>query len=482
MTKAEMAVRQAMLESGFILPDNANSTDKAGTPRFPRNTGSHKKVLAAHSRATAADDGLDLSDILPPRAKQPPQPIAAPALNPASSPVPSDSPKPGPAPQRPRVLSIAGTDPTGGAGVLSDIKTILACGGYGMGVVTSVVAQNTREVTGVWPQSGESIATQLRAVSDDVSIDAVKIGMLGSREAIEAVRVWLSDTDFRALGGLWRRASQYRVTAVQFPAPAHGPAVSADEGGADDGGAGSDRAPVGYHGMATAFSSAVRPWTVLDPVMVSTSGARLLDPDAQDALMELLQSGLIDVVTPNIPEMAALLGEEPARTWEDATRQGMALAQRLGGMTRVYVKSGHLDGTASRADAFIDAPAMRAACNHPIVTRLPGILIDTRNTHGTGCALSSALATLRPQCADWVEAAQRAKAWIRGSIRQADELNVGLGHGPINHAWNLRDNRPISEIPLQNTAVGTPMLDAARLTSSSTLEQAMESSWTAAVA
>lgn len=357
--------------------------------------------------------------------------------------------------QRPRVLAIAGTDPTGGAGILADMKSIMACGGYGMGVVTSVVAQNTCRVDGIWPQSAEAISAQLQAVSSDVSIDSIKIGMMGTADAINAVHEWLEDTDFTQMGGLWRKSHRTTDTpgVITMPIPqgvtdepqaAQTVAASATPTDADG------RPLPSYHNIKQRVSGKQRPWVVLDPVMISTSGTRLLDPAAEGALAELLTSGLIDVLTPNLPELAALVGQPVAQTWEEAVEQGSKLLAKLGGSTRIYVKTGHLENSASRADAFIDACTMRAISRNPVVTRLPGIKIDTRNTHGTGCALSSALATFRPQSKDWLEAAQRSKAWIRGTIKHADELGVGLGNGPINHAWNLACAAPIDAAIHQN--------------------------------
>lgn len=370
--------------------------------------------------------------------------------------------------QKPRILAIAGTDPTGGAGILADMKSIMACGGYGMGVVTSVVAQNTCKVSGIWPQSAEAITAQLQAVSSDVSIDSIKIGMMGTADAINAVHEWLETTDFTHMGGLWRK-SQHKpqnTGVITTPIAQHSH-VSSDTLNLPDSPSlmnpenptmapetfttDSDGRPVAaYHGIKQRVSTKQRPWVVLDPVMISTSGTRLLDPAAEGALAELLTSGLIDVLTPNLPELASLVGQPVAQTWEEAVEQGTQLLGKLGGSTRIYVKTGHLENSTSRADAFIDACTMRAISRNPVVTRLPGVKIDTRNTHGTGCALSSALATFRPQCKDWLETAQRSKAWIRGTIKHADELGVGLGNGPINHSWNLVDSTPIEDVPHQD--------------------------------
>lgn len=280
-------------------------------------------------------------------------------------------------PSRPRVLSIAGTDPSGGAGLMADLRTMAALGAYGMGVVTNVVAQNTIGVHSVTPMPANVVRDQLEAVSGDVVIDGIKIGMLGSAETVTAVREWLQSLE----------------------------------------------------------SSGHRPPVVLDPVMISTSGTRLLDADATAALLDLISSGLIDVATPNIPELAALLGEDvppmDVHAWQHVLDQAVRLSEQTG--ARVYAKAGHLTGSAERYDALVEV----AATDHKIsVTQLPGTLIATKNTHGTGCTLSSALATFRAQGESWENAARLAKSFMNGAIEHADDLAVGHGHGPIDQLWN----------------------------------------------
>ena len=261
-----------------------------------------------------------------------------------------------------RVLSIAGTDPTGGAGIQADLKSISATGGYGMAVVTALVAQNTHGVRSIHHPPVAFLREQLDAVSDDVTIDAVKIGMLATREVIDEVRDWLD-----------------RVKP---------------------------------------------PIVVLDPVMVTTSGHRLLDAAAETALSGLLAG--VHVVTPNLPELAVLFGGPVAGTWHEACEQGRAVASRHG--VRVLVKGGHLDGSLS-PDALIDPAGT--------VTEFGAERVHTTNTHGTGCSLSSALATLQARLGDWEQAVAAAKAWLTQSLRHADELQVGGGHGPIHHFAGL---------------------------------------------
>lgn len=273
----------------------------------------------------------------------------------------------------PRVLSIAGTDPTGGAGIQADLKSIAANGGYGMAAVTALVAQNTRGVRSIHVPPASFLTEQLRAVSDDVVIDAVKIGMLFDQEVIGAVTEWLIAT----------------------------------------------RPPI----------------VVLDPVMVATSGDRLLGPSAEQALLDLLP--LVDLVTPNRPELAALLGEDSARSWEQALDQARRLATAHG--VSVLAKGGHFD-TDQAFDALIDAAT-------GAVTEYAAPRVRTRNTHGTGCSLSSAVATLRARRGAWEPAVDEAKSWLTESLRAADGLHVGEGNGPVSHFAGLWDRAAPPETP-----------------------------------
>lgn len=265
----------------------------------------------------------------------------------------------------PRVLSIAGTDPTGGAGIQADLKSIAANGGYGMAVVTALVAQNTHGVRSVHVPPVAFLREQLEAVSDDVEIDAVKIGMLATTAVIRAVRDWLE-----------------RV------------------------------AP---------------PVVVLDPVMVATSGDRLLDQDAEQALRELASRS--HLLTPNIPELAILAGEPAATDWPTVLGQAGRVSARFGVLT--LAKGGHLHGE-SLPDALVDASGATVS-----VTEFPGIRIETTTTHGTGCSLSSALATRRASCGDWAQAVAESKRWLAESIRHGAALEVGSGHGPVSHFAGL---------------------------------------------
>ncbi|MFV0434380.1 MAG: bifunctional hydroxymethylpyrimidine kinase/phosphomethylpyrimidine kinase [Leucobacter sp.] len=261
------------------------------------------------------------------------------------------------------VLAVAGSDPSGGAGIQADLKSIAAGGGYGMAVVTALTAQNTRGVRGVHVPPAEFLTAQLDAVSDDVRVDAVKIGMLANAEVIEAVTDWL------------RRVRP--------------------------------------------------PLVVLDPVMIAASGDPLLEPSAVAALQRMIP--LADVITPNLPELAVLAGEPEAVSWDAALDQARRVAAAHDVL--VLAKAGHLPG-ALVPDALVD-PAGAAI-------EFPAARIETENTHGTGCSLSSGIAVRAARYGgDWERAAREAKAWLRESIAAADELTVGGGHGPVNHLAGL---------------------------------------------
>lgn len=265
----------------------------------------------------------------------------------------------------PRVLSIAGTDPTGGAGQAADLKSIAAMGGYGMNVITAVVAQNTTGVTDIHTPPVEILRAQLEAVSSDVVLDSVKVGMLGSVDVIETVRDWLADV----------------------------------------------KPPV----------------TVVDPVMVATAGGRLLRAEAETALLSLLP--LADLITPNLPELAVLADAPTANTWEEALEQGRLVADRFG--ARVLVKGGHLVGSRT-PDALLEPGRAE-----PVIT-LDDPRVETSNTHGTGCSLSSAIATLVARTGNWAGAVRAARSWLRGALEHADSLNVGHGNGPVHHFHHVQ--------------------------------------------
>ncbi|GAB3527547.1 hypothetical protein GCM10027402_28250 [Arthrobacter monumenti] len=271
----------------------------------------------------------------------------------------------------PRVLSIAGTDPTGGAGIQADLKSIGANGGYGMAVVTALVAQNTQGVRSVHTPPVSFLLEQLNVVSDDVVIDAVKIGMLGRQDVIDVVRNWLMR----------------------------------------------NRPPV----------------VVLDPVMVSTSGDRLLDRAAEESLRGLVSCA--DLVTPNLAELAVLLDEPPVSSWEQALQAGKRLSGRHN--VAVLVKGGHLDD-GSCPDAVVDM----SLAEEEQVQEASAIRVHTRNTHGTGCSLSAALATVRTRTDNWAAALTTAKEWLTVALERADDLDVGRGNGPVHHFHSYGSKNP----------------------------------------
>lgn len=305
-------------------------------------------------------------------------------------------------PQAPRALSIAGTDPTGGAGLQADLKSFSAHGAYGMGVVTALVSQNTHGVRDVHVPPTEFLRSQLDAVSDDVTVDAVKIGMLFDAPIIGEVTDWLG--------------------AVRGAGAGEGAVRGADAGdGAGDGTRVDARASA-----AAVAGAAAAPLVVLDPVMVATSGDRLLRAEAEEALRGMLRH--VDLVTPNIPELAVLAGAEPAVTMADAIGQARAVAAEH--QVKVLAKGGHLDDGVV-ADVLVHPDGRTDEFHAPRV--------DTANTHGTGCSLSAAIAALWPRLGDAAAAVGEAKRWLTRALERADELNVGTGNGPVHHfadAWD----------------------------------------------
>lgn len=266
----------------------------------------------------------------------------------------------------PNVLSIAGVDPSGGAGIFADIKTFSALGAYGCGAIAALTAQNTQAVTGVHVPPTDFLRLQLDTLFADVRIDAVKIGMLGSAE----------------------------VTATVADRLAHWQAAN----------------------------------VVLDPVMVAKSGDTLLAKNAIAMMREALfpQSFLI---TPNLPEAGVLLEQRAPESVKEMYRAAERLRELLPLSSErwVLLKGGHLPG-GEVTDLLFDGDRM---------VELPAPRIETKNTHGTGCTLSSAIAALLPQHAGvfrGVEAAVRqARQWLLGAIARSGELAVGSGHGPVHH-------------------------------------------------
>ena len=261
-------------------------------------------------------------------------------------------------------VTIAGSDSGGGAGIQADLKTFSALGVYGASVITALTAQNTRGVTGIYDVPPDFISAQIDAVFSDLKVNAVKIGMLSQSPAIAAVAAGLD-----------------RHNALNV---------------------------------------------VLDPVMVATSGDRLLKPDAVEQLRRLLIPKAV-VLTPNLPEAAALLDTSIA-TDEPAMRDQ---AQRLlvFGAKSVLIKGGHGSGAES-VDLLVDAN---------VIERLVAPRFATRNTHGTGCTLSSAIAAGLAKGMSLVEAARAAKSYVTTAIAAADRLSIGSdpgsSHGPVHHFY-----------------------------------------------
>jgi len=255
-------------------------------------------------------------------------------------------------------VTIAGSDSSGGAGIQADLKTFSALGVYGASVITALTAQNTKGVTGIRDVPPEFIGEQIDAVFSDLVVDAVKIGMLSTAAAIQAVTEGLD------------RHGQTKV--------------------------------------------------VLDPVMVATSGDRLLQPDAVEMLVQLLIPRAL-VITPNLPEAAALLGRPIAES-EHAMR-GQAERLILLGAKAVLIKGGHGTG----------AESIDLLVGHDTVLRLAAPRIETQSTHGTGCTLSSAIAAGLAKGLPLQDAAREAKDFVTGAIAAANRLTIGSGHGPVHH-------------------------------------------------
>ncbi|AOG11570.1 hydroxymethylpyrimidine kinase/phosphomethylpyrimidine kinase [Agrobacterium sp. RAC06] len=256
------------------------------------------------------------------------------------------------------VLTIAGSDPSGGAGIQADLKAFSARGCYGMAAITALTAQNTTGVSAVVPLDPGFVAEQIRMVFADVRVDAVKIGMIANAGIASAVAEALK----------------------------------------------------AYRGIPV----------VLDPVMIAKGGASLLDPDAVAALTEDLLP-LATLLTPNLPEAAALLGDPEA--FDRRIMESQAIRLTALGPRAVLLKGGHLAGPESPDVLVADGQ----------VTWFEAERILTRNTHGTGCSLSSALAAELAKGLEPQEAVHVAKAWLAEAVRRSDALTVGSGHGPVHH-------------------------------------------------
>lgn len=259
-----------------------------------------------------------------------------------------------------RVLAIAGSDSGGGAGIQADIKAVTACGGYAMTAVTAVTVQNTQGVTDIHAVPDTIIDAQIRSVLGDIGADAIKTGMLGQASTVKTIA--------RTLAGI----------APDIP-------------------------------------------LILDPVMVATSGDRLVDDDAFAAIRDdLLPQAFL--VTPNAPEAEALTGL-PVTNADEQVAAGKAIIAL--GANAALIKGGHLTGTTIR-DVLV--------CGKEIYV-FESQRLDTTNTHGTGCTLASAIATGIARGQDLPDAVESAGRYLHEAIRYA--AGYGAGHGPVDHGWVL---------------------------------------------
>ncbi|MCQ2342442.1 MAG: bifunctional hydroxymethylpyrimidine kinase/phosphomethylpyrimidine kinase [Paludibacteraceae bacterium] len=266
-----------------------------------------------------------------------------------------------------RVLTIAGSDSGGGAGIQADIKTISACGCYAMSAITAITAQNTLGVNSVTPIPVSAIEEQITAVLDDIEADAIKIGMLHSQEVVECVGKMLN---------------KYAIKDV-----------------------------------------------VLDPVMVSTSGHRLIEESAIDSLINNLFPH-VRIITPNIPEAEILLSANANRL-STLSQADLGIAARELGQRyhlSVLLKAGHLT-----EDKLVDILYDHEKGE---MTELPSKRIYTKNTHGTGCTMSSALASYLAKGLPLKEATQAAKTYIDEAIAAGAEYQIGRGFGPVAHFYS----------------------------------------------
>ncbi|MEP2735677.1 MAG: bifunctional hydroxymethylpyrimidine kinase/phosphomethylpyrimidine kinase [Erythrobacter sp.] len=256
----------------------------------------------------------------------------------------------------PRILAIAGSDSSGGAGIQADIKTITMLGGYAMTALTAATAQNSVGVTAIAPMEADFVAKQIRACVDDIGVDAVKIGMLHDAQIIAAV------------------AGELEGLAGNVP-------------------------------------------IILDPVMVATSGAKLIDETAVDAMRDTLFP-MAALLTPNLPELELLTGAKPVGT-EAIGDAAMVLAREYG--CHVLAKGGHADGDRI-VDLLIDENRA-VAFDHA--------RIETAHTHGTGCTLSSAIATMLGHGQPLEHAVRLGRQFVLEAIRNAP--GFGAGNGPLGH-------------------------------------------------
>ena len=300
-------------------------------------------------------------------------------------------------------LTIAGSDSGGGAGVQADLKTFAALGVHGASAITALTAQNTRGVRAIHVAPPAIVKAQIDAVLDDFDVRAIKIGMLGGVEIVEAVA--------DSLRVLWKLAPP-----LTLPLPAGG-----------ERGAAARASPLPVHGKRQgegpgdwplASSPAKRAFIVYDPVMIASSGDALAGAGFVAAVKARLLP-LIDCLTPNLGEAAAFLGENVAASEEEMARQGEALLAL--GPRAVLMKGGHLPGDEA-IDLLVTADRVR---------RFAAPKLASPNLHGTGCTLSSAIAAHLALGADLIAAVAAAKAFVRAAIERGRDLKLGEGSGPL---------------------------------------------------
>lgn len=262
-----------------------------------------------------------------------------------------------------RALTIAGSDPSGGAGIQADLKTFSACGCFGTSAIVAVVDENTVGVTGVHPIPVDFVAGQIRSVLDDIGTDAIKIGMLHSSELIRSVKDTLSN---------------YNIKNI-----------------------------------------------VLDPVMVATSGDKLLQDEAIQTLKDVLVP-FVRIITPNIPEAEILIGEK-INTQEDLPEIAKKLS--FDRSVSVLLKAGHLTDNVL-TDIFYNAETDE-------VIGLTSQRIYTKNTHGTGCTFSSAIAAFLAKGLEMNDAVRKAKEYMNKAIIAGANYEIGKGHGPVHHFFDF---------------------------------------------
>ncbi|MGN7987872.1 bifunctional hydroxymethylpyrimidine kinase/phosphomethylpyrimidine kinase [Pedobacter sp. 22226] len=260
------------------------------------------------------------------------------------------------------VLTVAGSDSGGGAGIQADLKTFSALGCFGTSVITAITAQNTMGVRAVHGIPAEMIKDQLQAVLEDIAPVAIKIGMINRAEVVQVIE------------------KELKAYTKQVP-------------------------------------------VILDPVMVATSGHRLIEPDTINELIARLFP-IVSLVTPNIDE-AIILADQEIHNLDDMIAAGRKIIEK--GAKAVLVKGGHLAGPVIY-DVFI------AGNDAPVI--LESAFINSKNLHGTGCTLSSAIAAEMAKGNDLLAAIKNAKNYISNALQAGSEINTGQGNGPLNHFFN----------------------------------------------